>query len=89
MLAALRARPTQFSGLTKVFDLDDPAGLIDANHGSGADEYHILIPVGALTGFGDYLTLFASFSAGLTTASRSSAHYRRRTCSRRCLTSAS
>lgn len=50
-----------FDGRTPVFDLDGSVLLHDTNHGSGTDDYKILIPVSMLTG-GDYLTLYAAFS---------------------------
>ncbi|MDX8535170.1 hypothetical protein RFM41_29675 [Mesorhizobium sp. VK25A] len=55
-----------FAGFTTVFDLSDPQLLIDSNHGSGTDDYRVLIPVSLFESKGvtadSYVTLFSSFS---------------------------
>ncbi|RWF46031.1 MAG: hypothetical protein EOS46_19120 [Mesorhizobium sp.] len=57
-----------FAGFTTVFhlDLNDPQFLIDSNHGSGTDDYRVLVPVSDFTAAGvspdSYVTLFSSFS---------------------------
>lgn len=57
-----------FAGFTSVFDLDNskPQLLIDANHGSGTDDYRVLIPVSLFQAAGatadSYVTLYSSFS---------------------------
>ena len=51
-----------FSGLTKVFDLEDPLALVDTNHGSGTDDYRFLLPTSLFPSGAQYLTLFADFS---------------------------
>ncbi|WP_185973348.1 MULTISPECIES: hypothetical protein [unclassified Mesorhizobium] len=52
------------AGFTSIFDLGGAQALIDANHGSGTDDYRVLVPV-SLFGTvpdGSYLTLYSSFS---------------------------
>ncbi|RWL95844.1 MAG: hypothetical protein EOR68_19645 [Mesorhizobium sp.] len=57
-----------FAGFTSIFGLDNskPQLLIDANHGSGTDDYRILIPVSLFQAAGatadSYVTLYSSFS---------------------------
>ncbi|MBZ9847267.1 hypothetical protein LB565_04590 [Mesorhizobium sp. CA14] len=53
-----------FAGFTTVFDLSDPQLLIDANHGSGTDDYRVLVPVSLFKGAtaDSYVTLYSSFS---------------------------
>lgn len=57
-----------FAGFTSIFNLDDsnPQLLIDSNHGSGTDDYRILIPVSLFQAAGatadSYVTLYSSFS---------------------------
>ncbi|AZO47943.1 MAG: hypothetical protein EOS54_24200 [Mesorhizobium sp.] len=55
-----------FAGFTSIFDLATTQALIDANHGSGTDDYRVLIPVTAFTDAGvtadSYVTLYSSFS---------------------------
>ena len=56
------------TGFTTVFHLDpsDPQFLIDSNHGSGTDDYRVLVPVSYFTAAGvspgSYVTLSSSFS---------------------------
>ncbi|TGW07825.1 hypothetical protein EN788_34625, partial [Mesorhizobium sp. M2D.F.Ca.ET.145.01.1.1] len=66
--ATLADYDADFAGFTTVFhlDLNDPQYLIDSNHGSGTDDYRVLVPVSDFTAAGvspdSYVTLFSSFS---------------------------
>ncbi|MER9303027.1 hypothetical protein NKJ06_22520 [Mesorhizobium sp. M0293] len=55
-----------FAGFDTVYSLDTSHLLIDANHGSGTDDYRVLIPVSSFTDAGvtadSYVTLFSGFS---------------------------
>ncbi|MER9299767.1 hypothetical protein NKI38_25185 [Mesorhizobium sp. M0621] len=55
-----------FAGFDSVYSLDTSHLLIDANHGSGTDDYRVLIPVSSFTDAGvtadSYVTLFSGFS---------------------------
>ncbi|MER9948525.1 hypothetical protein [Mesorhizobium sp. M0047] len=53
-----------FAGFDPIVTLDGPQPLIDANHGSGTDDYRVLVPVSAFAGAtpDSYVTLFSSFS---------------------------
>ncbi|TRC85879.1 hypothetical protein FJV80_16365 [Mesorhizobium sp. WSM4310] len=55
-----------FAGFTSVFHLGPDQLLIDSNHGSGTDDYRVLVPVSDFTAAGvspgSYVTLFSSFS---------------------------
>ncbi|QKC70604.1 beta strand repeat-containing protein [Mesorhizobium loti] len=55
-----------FAGFTSVFHLSADQLLIDSNHGSGTDDYRVLVPVSDFTAAGvspgSYVTLFSSFS---------------------------
>ncbi|TGV34119.1 hypothetical protein EN829_020730, partial [Mesorhizobium sp. M00.F.Ca.ET.186.01.1.1] len=55
-----------FAGFTSVFHLSGDQFLVDANHGSGTDDYRVLVPVSDFTAAGatagSYVTLFSSFS---------------------------
>jgi hypothetical protein len=55
--------PSSFGDLTQVFDMSGTQALIDTNHGSGTDDYTILIPVSLLGNDpAAYFTLYAQFS---------------------------
>ncbi|MER9497687.1 hypothetical protein [Mesorhizobium sp. M0587] len=64
--ATLADYTADFAGFTSVFHLSADQLLIDANHGSGTDDYRVLIPVSVFTAAGatagSYVTLFSSFS---------------------------
>ncbi|TGR28918.1 hypothetical protein EN845_11145 [Mesorhizobium sp. M8A.F.Ca.ET.202.01.1.1] len=51
-------------GFTSIFDLGPDQLLVDANHGSGTDDYRILVPVSLFGNVpdGSYLTLVSGFS---------------------------
>ncbi|TPI82639.1 hypothetical protein [Mesorhizobium sp. B2-8-9] len=55
-----------FAGFVPVLDFSGAQLLIDANHGSGTDDYRVLIPVSAFIDAGvtpdSYVTLYSSFS---------------------------
>ncbi|MFD2054675.1 beta strand repeat-containing protein [Mesorhizobium calcicola] len=54
------------TGFTGIFHLGPDELLIDSNHGSGTDDYRVLVPVSLFAGAGatdgSYVTLFSSFS---------------------------
>ncbi|CAN7436987.1 hypothetical protein LJR246_002821 [Mesorhizobium sp. LjRoot246] len=54
------------TGFTGIFHLGPDELLIDSNHGSGTDDYRVLVPVKLFTdagaGAGSYVTLYSSFS---------------------------
>ncbi|MDX8452730.1 hypothetical protein RFM98_08180 [Mesorhizobium sp. VK9D] len=55
-----------FAGFTSIFDLSSSQLLIDSNHGSGTDDYRVLVPVSLFTAAGaapgSFVTLYSSFS---------------------------
>ncbi|WP_214476608.1 hypothetical protein [Mesorhizobium sp. dw_380] len=54
------------TGFTSIFHLGPDQFLVDANHGSGTDDYRVLVPVSDFTAAhvspGSYVTLYSSFS---------------------------
>jgi hypothetical protein len=55
--------PPSFGDLTQVFDMSGTQALVDTNHGSGTDDYVILVPVDLLGNDPSaYFTLYAAFS---------------------------
>ncbi|MER8376300.1 hypothetical protein [Mesorhizobium sp. M1406] len=62
--ATITSYDNNFDGFDPIFTLDGVQPLIDANHGSGTDDYRVLIPVSAFAGVDDgaYVTLYSSFS---------------------------
>ncbi|TPK55940.1 hypothetical protein FJ546_28485 [Mesorhizobium sp. B2-4-19] len=54
------------TGFTGIFHLGPDQLLVDSNHGSGTDDYRVLVPVSDFTAAGvsagSYVTLFSSFS---------------------------